>query len=154
MVRLIKIEHRETGWRLASRASRDARFPGAESPMWMGPAIIIKIRKRGLKPSYNQHSMKQSEYRLPVESRGWLAGEWILHTDKPSLIRLSTEDGGGMKGLRRFQASSNCLRLVQSLASTDLTSHSDGHATTASWKSHGDDRKLDSYRRQFAVACR
>ena len=149
-----KIEHREAGWRLASRAPRDARFRDVKWRMLVASDSKIKMPKPGRSPSYNQHSMKQSEYRLPVESRGWLAGEWTLHADKPSFIRLSTENGGGVNGLRRFPASMICLRWMKSPTSTDLTRRSFGHATTAPWRSLGDDRKLDSHRKQFAVACR
>lgn len=149
-----KIEHREAGWRPASRAPRDARFRGMKRHMRIASDSKNKIQKPGRSPNYNQHSMKQALFRLPVESRGWLAGEWTLHPDKPSFIRLSTEDGGGVNGLRRFPASINCLRRMKSSAAADLTSRSVGHATTAPWRSLGDDRKFDSHRKQFAVACR
>jgi hypothetical protein len=154
MCKFPKIEHREARWRLASRAPRDAGFREVKWHMWIASDSKIKIRKQGLKPSYNQHSMKQALVRLPVESRGWLAGELSLHTDKPSFIRLSTENGGGMNGLRRLQASMIRLRRVKSSASTDLTRRSVGHATTAPWRSLGDDRELDSHQKQLPVACR
>jgi hypothetical protein len=107
MIKTGKIGHRPAGGGLAHSPPGDARFRGMGVIMPESENNLTNMREPWLRRSCNQPSMKQAEGRLPVESRGWLAGECdsSFHPDKPSLIRLSPEMGGGVNELRRVSAS-------------------------------------------------